>query len=299
MSEQRGPQDYSDSKVVAGVDGSRDGLRAVEYASRAALVTGAHLHLVHAVDDAVMAGAWGVVQDAAAMEQAGRETVEQATARAIEMGLPPERVHGEVTLGNATSVLAKASEGALRLIVGRRRLSGLERMFVGSTSASLAAVAHCPLVVISAASNPEETRSSGVVAVGVDSDGHSDHTLAAAHREAKIRQAKLLVTHVQHPVPVGMFGGYKLTDEAERELLAAARQAIDEMVARVIGDDDSVPLEVVVDSGDPVDRMVELSRDADLLVLGMRPPRALGIAIGGLTRAVMAHAEAPLMVVHP
>lgn len=288
----------SEERIVAGVDGSADGLRAVEYAARACLLTGATLHLVHAVDDAVMAGAWGVVQDAAVMEQVGREWTAEAVTAAQALGLPADRIRSDVMVGNATSVLSHASEGALRLVVGRRRLSGLERMFVGSTSASLAAVARCPIVVISAASNPHETRRHGRIAVGVDSDGRSDHTLAAAWREAQVREATLVVTHIQPPVPVGMFGGYRLTDDAQRELLTAGREAIDEMVARVIGPDPAHPVHILVAPGDPVDRMVDLSRDVDLLVLGMRPPKGLGIAIGGLSRAVMAHAQAPLMIVH-
>lgn len=296
MSSQQGPQNGKPTRIVAGVDGSRDGLRAVEYATRAAMRVDGELHLVHAVDDAVLAGAWGVVQDAAAMERVGADVLKEATEKALELGLPADRIRSEMELGNPAALLARASESAGRLIVGRRRLSGLERMFVGSTSASLASVAHCPVIVVSAAVNPDATGAHGIVAAGVDSDGHSDHTLVAAHEEAVARGARLMITHVQPPVPVGMFGGYQLTDEAEKELLAAAREAIDEMIERALGAP-RVPYEIVVAAGDPVDRLIDLSNEVDLLVLGQRAPARLGFAIGGMSRAVMAHAQCPLMVV--
>ena len=284
-------------RFVAGVDGSPDGLRAVEYATRAALLVNGSIHLVHAVDAAVMAGAWGAIQDIEAMERAGQQTIVSARARATELGLPDSRITSEVLIGNPTAVLAEASENADRLVVGRRRLGGLERMFVGSTSASLAAVAHCPLVVISAAVNPEETGGRKIVAVGVDGEGHSAQTLTEALIEARVRGARLIVTHIQPAVPVGMFGGYQLTADAERELLAEARKAITELVGRVAGSEPTVDVEVLVQAGDPVDRLVSLSREVDLLVLGMRAPTVLGFALGGMTRAVLAHAESPLMVV--
>lgn len=284
-------------RFVAGVDGSPDGLRAVEYATRGALLVNGTVHLVHAVDAAVMAGAWGAIQDIEAMERAGQQTLTAARERALELGLGEERLTTEVLIGNPTAVLSEASETADRLVVGRRRMGGLERMFVGSTSASLAAVAHCPLVVISAAVNPEETGGRKVIAVGVDGEGHSQHTLAEAVAEARTRGARLVVTHIQPAVPVGMFGGYQLTADAERELLAEAKTAIGELVTRVAGEHPDIDIDVVVQAGDPVDRLVSLSREVDLLVLGMRAPTVLGFALGGMTRAVLAHAESPLMVV--
>ena len=284
-------------RFVVGVDGSPDGLRAAAYATRSALLVDGSVHLVHAVDDAVMAGAWGIVQDAGAMEQVGEQALDQARAHCLELGLDAARLTSDCVLGNATQVLARNSENASRLVVGRRRLRGLERMFVGSTSASLVSLSHCPVVVISAAVTPHETGGRGVVAVGVDGQGHSDATLREAILEARIRRSPLLVTHVQPPVPVGMFGGYQLTADAERELMEQTRATITTMVNRVAGENPEVEIKVVIDTGDPVDRLVDLSREVDLLVLGMRAPSLLGFALGGVSRAVLAHAESPLLVV--
>ena len=47
--------------IVAGVDGSEDGLRAVRFAARAAKMVDGECLFVNAVGDTLMAGAWGVV----------------------------------------------------------------------------------------------------------------------------------------------------------------------------------------------------------------------------------------------
>lgn len=291
-------QSSGDARVVVGVDGSDDSGRALDYAARQALVAGGSLHLVHAVDDAVVAGAWGVVHDVGALEEAGRESLAEATARALDLGVPAARVSSEVCIGNAASVLVRAAARAQRLVVGRRRKSGLERMFVGSTSVSLAATSPCPLVVISASSTPQETGGRGVVAVGLDGQARSERTLVEALAEARGRPgSRLLVTHALPSVPETMFGGYRLTDAAEREALDSIRDQLARLVERVCGPHPEIRVDIEVGSGDPVDTLIDLTRRVDLLVLGIRAPAVLGFAMGGVTRAVMAHAASPLLVV--
>ncbi|HIW28497.1 MAG TPA: universal stress protein, partial [Candidatus Luteococcus avicola] len=74
-------------RIVVGVDGSEDGLRAVRYAATAVAALEGELHLVHAVDDAVLAGAWGVVYDPSLLQQAGEQATQLASDEARAMGL--------------------------------------------------------------------------------------------------------------------------------------------------------------------------------------------------------------------
>lgn len=284
--------------VLVGVDGSEDGLRAVAFAARTALARDIDLLLVHAVDDAVLAGTWGVVYDPSSLEAAAGEVLQEATAHAGEVGLTAERIHTEVVLGNAAAVLAKLAKDAELLVIGRRAISGLERMFVGSTSVSLASTASCPVVVISNAANPTATGGSGVVAVGVECDKHSTHTLRAAFEEAARRGARVLAMTVQSTVPPGMFGGYRLTNDAETEMKRAAELQLADLVSRVAAEFPGVEHDQRVILGHPVEQLIATSSEVDLLVLGMRPPSAIGFSIGGVTRAVLAHAKSPLLIVH-
>lgn len=293
----------AEETIVVGVDGSQDGLRAVEYAVRTALARNARqpghtrVHLVHAVDDAILAGTWGLVQDVASLEQAGRELLDEAMAHARQLGMD-DNISDEIVVGNPTSCLARASEDADLVVVGRRRLRGLERMFVGSTSASLVSVSGCPVIVISAAANPDPTGGRGRIAVGIEAmSGHSESTLTAAFTEAAHRGSTLVITHASLPMPPGMYGGNQLTEEAEQEIKADSTNAVETIIAPLRQKFPDVKVELDVGTADPVEHLISLSGQVDLLVLGMRAPSRLGFALGGVTRAVLAHATSPLMVV--
>ena len=80
--------------VVVGVDGSEDGLRAVKYGASFAAEIGGELLLVHAVDDAMLAGAWGVVYDPEVLQNAGVSANEAAAFEQAQLlGARLEIVH--------------------------------------------------------------------------------------------------------------------------------------------------------------------------------------------------------------
>lgn len=279
--------------VLVGADGSEDGLRAVAFGARTARLFGATLHLVHAVDDAILAGAWGVVYDPGVLQRAGEEATQKAVAVAEEVGLPREQIHSEVVLGNASAVLSKLSEDAGCVVVGRRAMSGFERMFVGSTSVSVAATAKCPVIVISNASTPHETGGLGQIAVGIGSRAPGTDTLRFAFEDAQRRKAKLIVMNVQPALPAGL----QPNSDQQTALGEGASKAVEAMLAPCRAEFGDVPVEVRIGFGHPADELVKISREVDLLVVGMRAPKILGWSVGGVTRAVMAHAESPLCIV--
>ena len=59
-----------------------------------------------------------------------------------------------------------------------------------------------------------------------------------------------------------------------------------------------VEVETRVLSGEPVDALVDLSGDVDLLVIGMKKHPILGWTAGGVSRGIMAHAQSPLAICH-
>ncbi|GAA1396577.1 universal stress protein [Luteococcus peritonei] len=275
-------------RILVGVDGSEDGLRAVRYGARRARRLGGVLHLVHAVDDAVLAGAWGVVYDPSALQEAGEQANQTAVEAAHEVGLGDDQVHPEVVLGNGAAVLTRLSEGADLLVVGRRSVSGLERMFIGSTSIAVASGAHCPVVVISNAANPGHTGDRHRIAVGVDAQSHSVTTLEWAFRQADSRDAALQVVHVAKPVQTTVAGD---------QLHEAAQAGIEQIIAPLRQQYPGVECEVLITRGVPVDELVNLSETVDLLVLGVPKPRMLGFGMGGVMRAVLAHGRCPVALV--
>lgn len=283
-------------RIVVGVDGSEDGLRAVRYAATAVAALEGELHLVHAVDDAVLAGAWGVVYDPSLLQQAGEQATQLASDEARAMGLRDHQIRTEVVLGNPSSVLARLSEGAELLVVGRRSLSGLERMFVGSTSVSVALGAKCPVVVISNAVNPEMTGAHSLVTVGIDAEDHSSVTLAWAFAEAQRRTdhghpTGVRVVHVLTPTPMDA-----VNPESIDPLIQRAGQAVEGLLDSLRTKHPFLEVQMDVLTGSPVDEMVAETDRTDLFVLGAQRSRRLGMA-SGVLRGVLAHAKSPVALV--
>ncbi|MDN6554964.1 MAG: universal stress protein [Acidipropionibacterium acidipropionici] len=284
--------------VITGVDGSEDGLRAARYAAGHAVTLDADLLLLHAVDDAAVAGAWGVVYDPSALQEAGQVVVEDARKEAVDAGCPADRVRGQVVLGNPAAVLADRSRQADLIVVGGRAASGLERMFVGSTSVAVSGMSACPVVVISRASTPQPVGDKKRIAVAVGPQSTGTAALRFGFEEAARYGATLQVITVAPPLPPGAAGGYQLTDDAMEHFLAENARHLQGVVDPVAADFPNVELDTKVLCGQAVDELVGISEDVDLLIVGMKRHPILGWTAGGVIRGIMAHSRSPLAVVH-
>lgn len=136
-------------RVVAGVDPLLPSRSALLWAQSMACVLDAALDAVAVWDiTAVMAQDW---VDSWAPE---RETA--ARLSAIVAGVlgaaPPVPVRQVVRRGRPAGQLAKASQGAQMLVLGRRRRGGLRRLLSGSVSAQCVALASCPVLTVCDAS---------------------------------------------------------------------------------------------------------------------------------------------------
>ena len=272
--------------IVVGVDGSEDGLRAVKYGASFAAEIDGELLLVHAVDDAMLAGAWGVVYDPEVLQNAGVSANEAAAAKARETGLGEERIRTEVVLGSPGGVLGRLSEVADLIVVGRRSVSGLERMFVGSTSVSVVAGSHCPVLVISAAAHPQDVGHKKLIGV----------TLTAGFEQAQLLGARLEIVHALQP-PIGLFGP-KLGPADLEELIRFTGGGIEAMAVEQAKTFPDVPYEVAVVAATPINEFVTRSENYDLLVLGAGEEAIPGFGLGGLLRGLMAHSLCPLYITH-
>lgn len=280
--------------VVVGVDGSDDGLRAVRFGTGTVLRYGGELLLVNAVDDTLMAGAWGVVYDPEILQSAGATANEQAKDVAMEMGLAEDKIKTEVVMGSPGGVMSRLSEVADLVVVGRRAATGLERMFVGSTSVAVVANAACPVVVISAAAHPNPVGGKGVVGVGLQTDPGSETILKAGFLQAERLGAKLEIVHAVQP-PVGLFAR-KLSPNQLDEQVRFAKGGIEAIARTVAEKHPGVAYEVLVAADSPINELVSRSAGYDLLVLGVGESHIPGFSLGGLMRGLMAHAECPLFI---
>lgn len=138
---------------------------------------------------------------------------------------------------------------------------------------------------------------SGIV-VGVDGSEHSLEALRWAVEEARLRGTTLRVVGT-FSTPI-MSTGYEVAAVDPNDFAAAARAMLDAAVdsVRETGDLAGVEVESEVLEGHAGERLIVLSRQADLLVVGARGHGGfMGLLLGSVTTYVVNHAECPVVVV--
>jgi nucleotide-binding universal stress UspA family protein len=163
----------------------------------------------------------------------------------------------------------------------------------------------------------------GRIVVGVDASPEARRALAWAAAEARLRQAVLQVVHAYHAknlaAPV-YFGSQHTRDaavgaagEPQPELAAsvhrreafeeAVRSQADELLEALLGElgETVSGVEVqqtVVEDRHPAEALVQLSVDADLLVVGSRGRGGFSeLLLGSVSHAAVLHAVCPVVVV--
>jgi nucleotide-binding universal stress UspA family protein len=165
----------------------------------------------------------------------------------------------------------------------------------------------------------------GRIVVGVDASPDARKALAWAAAEASLRQAVLQVVHAyharelvapvyfpsQHALPGVAFGA--AGEPSQQELTAAmhgraeveeaARGRADQLLEALLGElgETVGGVEVqqtVVEDRHPAQALVELSADADLLVVGSRGRGGFSeLLLGSVSHAAVLHAVCPVVVV--
>jgi nucleotide-binding universal stress UspA family protein len=141
------------------------------------------------------------------------------------------------------------------------------------------------------------------ILVGVDDSVASTAAVAWAARDAAMRKLPLTLVHVTAPVvasatwpeiPV-VTDFFQWQDEEARRVLEAARKTVAENSANA-----RPPMvHSVVLHGGTIGNLVDLSKDADVMVVGSRGQGAFSRALlGSVSTALVHHAHCPVAVIH-
>jgi nucleotide-binding universal stress UspA family protein len=278
--------------VVAATDGSEESLRAVEWAAREATLHGAPLRIVSAAE--VLSGMMEHKDDAQVdtvadvlrhdRDGALATAVKRAAAVAPDLLIDTGQLSGPI----AQAVTASGS-GASMLVVGSRGTGAFAAMILGSVSRYVATHASCPAVVVRD-QTPAPHRK---VFIGVRDVDTCDDALAFAFEEAAVREAELTAIYAWHAPHFSLPSHGANQDIAE----SAARQ----LTALLVSWRDKYPAVQVsqhVVHGHPGRVLSGVSAQADLVVLGRRPPHGSGEhGAGTVTHALLSHAHGPIVTV--
>ena len=139
------------------------------------------------------------------------------------------------------------------------------------------------------------------IIVGIDGSDAAATALDVAAHEATLHRARLRVVVVWQ-VPVSAYavggGGVVFDDETLDRLRGAAERIAGDAVARVGQLAPGLDVSAEVLEGQPAERLLESSADADLVVVGSR---GLGgfkrLMLGSVSDQVVHHARCPVLVV--
>ncbi|MEV0152493.1 universal stress protein [Micromonospora sp. NPDC050686] len=283
----------SDEEILVGYDGSADAAVALDWALAEAGRSGRPVRLAYVFEWLTVAG-WigpGVApgiwpDDTARREVEGLVQKAASDAAAAHPGLT---VHGEVFDGPPALVLQERSAAASVLVLGSRGHGGFGGLLVGSTAVSVAAHAHCPVVVV----RDSQPGATGPVVVGFDGSESAQVALGFAVERAAQRRTPLRVVRVTQP-PSPRRG------PSEEEAAASAaedRTATEQALARWRETFPELAIEVEVVPGSAAGVLVEASRDAQLVVVGSRGRGGLrGMLLGSVSQQLIQHAHCPVAV---
>ena len=195
---------------------------------------------------------------------------------------------------------------AAAVVVGSRGLGRVKSALLGSVSSGVLGHAHLPVLIVPPL---EDLPGPGPVVIGYDGSEHSRAAVVAAGRLLKVREAALRTAWNSYRAvaPAGAAGvPVAVTTKAAEEIDRAAReraQRTAEQGARLAASHGlEVQAEAVEADGSAWGALLDTAytRRAAAVVVGSRGNSAFESAlVGSVSRALVHHAPAPVLVVRP
>lgn len=287
--------DFTDC-VVVGTDGSPTAEGAVDWAARRAVRDNAKLVVLTVVPDAPLptraqlreARRIGTPVEYV-LHDRGERRAADAAAR-IRAAHPDLTVEGRVETGEAWEPLVAATHTAKLVVVGARGESApLRARALGGHADAVVTRAHGPVVVVPQGIAVVE---SGPVVVGFDGSQAAEHAVAIALSEAAVAEMDLVIVHAWDPTSRVREGGVARVPD-EQSIEEWVRQAVAPCLARRA----EVAVRYLTPTGEPAQSLIDVSREASLVVMGSRGRGGVkGLLLGSVSRAVLRGAHCPVLV---
>ncbi|MFA9429987.1 universal stress protein [Egicoccus sp. AB-alg2] len=140
----------------------------------------------------------------------------------------------------------------------------------------------------------------GTIVVGIDASEDAQRALQWAFAEAELRGAELELVHAFARPEVAFMPGMLVTDlPTDAELEAAAKQVVEDAVAKIVPKPD-VATVTTVQAGGAAGVLCGRAADAELVVVGARGLGGFrGLLLGSVSQQVVTHSPCPVVVVVP
>lgn len=281
--------------IVVGVTGAEENTAALRWAVEEAKRRDVRVTLAHAVSALFPPPSPSILLQPESLTEVGRQSLSGAAGEFLDMS---ERrlAFGEVLdHGHADSVLADLSKDADLVVTAHRDRHGLKRIRTHSTSISVAAHAHCPVVSVPEGWTADAAPDARWVTVGVHEFGGPEQVLAEGFAEADRRGAPLRVVHAWRLDPAyDDIITRRVDPEWHDRLQAELQTAVAPFVERY----PDVEVDTVVWHQWPADAVADLAGSSSLVVVGRHGERhLLPHRVGSIARAAITTSSCPVLVV--
>jgi nucleotide-binding universal stress UspA family protein len=277
--------------VVVGVDGSSRNRSAVAWAQHEAARQGGQLVLVGASHDYTPPTPRFSADYADELfDEDTRKVLEGVRA---DLGGTEGDMPVWVARGGAQNTLLRAAERADLVVLGRRGMGAVKRMFVGSNSIAVAGRSPVPVVIVPDEWDSRENFAAPIV-VGVDRSAKDDDVLTYAFTRARDLGVPLILVHAWQLPTVYVWSAddvKKWTQEVADEL----KTVLDSWKAKY----PEVETMILAQDANAAMAIVDAAAIAQLVVLGRHtgPRHFGGFHVGSTTRSVLHHANCPVAVI--
>jgi nucleotide-binding universal stress UspA family protein len=277
--------------IIVGTDGSEPSLRAVDWATREAVLRDVPLRIVSvcAIKPRTNwiispgSGCGRLCETAGkALQEAGDRAGTAAHGLTIDTSL---------LVGEPAPVLADAARNTLMLVVGSEGMSGLATAAFGSVTRYAAAHAPCTVVI-----HRNETPVHHRIVVGIRDVDDGDAALDFAFDEASHRGAHLLAVQAWYGSrPAGAGGSAVRPKRVSSEAFVRLARLLEPWREKY----PEVEVGAEVIHARPRQALAEITASADLVVLGRRRDRLARAdsPLGSVTHAVLDHADGPIAII--
>lgn len=277
--------------IVVGLDGSRDGLLALDWAVTQARHRQWPIRGIHVVAEDRPAHTVVAAPDI----DDGTEVLEDAADELARLGFTDAVL--EIRHGNPAQTLLEMSRDATLLVIGRRGAGGFAELVVGSTSQVCAALARTSLVVVPDSWRPDDGEY-GLIVLGVDGSPSCQAALGFAFRAAAERGAELLLVHVPD-VPESFPRPGLWLDPEDAPWHTDATRLIGEALAGWPDKHPDVRYRTHYTPGHPVQVLARHSEVADLVVVGgLGRSEFTPLRSGSVSRGLLHHSHCPVAIIH-
>ena len=178
--------------VVVGVDGSDAALDAAKWAIDEAISRDVPLRIVHVTHIERQPAS---PEDAFRLDVQYAESSLRAATAAVEATGKPVKIETDILWGSPDTALINESRNASMVCVGSIGIGAIASELWGSTAATLAEKAYCPVAIIRSPHNVPASRPDWIV---VAVHGHADGESVIEHAmdEARLRNAPVLAVGV-------------------------------------------------------------------------------------------------------